>query len=53
MNRGFYRKLPKKKCIGCDYPCYQTSKNVNPKRACIKCRKDSTKRNKKGGGADE
>ena len=46
MKRGLYRKIGKKICIGCDYPQYAPSKNVNPKRACIKCFKNQTKRKK-------
>lgn len=47
MKRGLYRKLNKGKCVGCDHPVWAPSKNVNPHRACIKCRKDSTNRNRR------
>ena len=43
MHRGLYRKGDKGKCRYCDHPVYAPSKNVNPKRACIKCRKNSTR----------
>lgn len=46
MNRGEYRKHSKHKCKGCDHPAWCPSKNVNAKRACIKCRKNDTKRRK-------
>ena len=46
MNRANYRKLKKGRYIGCDHPAWCPSKNVNPKRACVKCRKEATKRNK-------
>ena len=44
MGRADYRKLDKGRCTGCDHPAWFPSKNVNPKRACIKCRKEATKR---------
>ena len=46
MERGAYRKLNKGICRYCDHPVYAPCENVNPKRACIKCRKEMTKRNK-------
>lgn len=46
MKRSLYKKLPKKRCIGCDYPEWAPSKNINPKKACDKCCKHATKRNK-------
>ena len=52
MNRAGYRKHSKHKCVGCDYPIYAPSSNVNAKRACIKCRKDSTKRYKNKWGSE-
>lgn len=51
MNRANYRKLKKGRCVGCDHPAWCPSKNVNPKRACIKCRKEATKRNKENNNA--
>lgn len=53
MNRAEYRKHSKHKCVGCDHPCYAPSKNVNAKRACIKCRKNITKRVKYKGDYEE
>ena len=44
MNRGEYRKHSKHKCRCCDHPTWCPSKNINAKRACIKCRKNDTKR---------
>lgn len=46
MNRGEYRKYSKHKCKGCDHPAWCPSRNVNAKRACVKCRKNDTKRRK-------
>lgn len=46
MKRGLYRKLHKNICCHCDHPVWCPSKNVNPKRACIQCRKWRTKRGK-------
>ena len=40
--RGMYRKLPKKRCIGCDHPSWAPSKRINPDRACTKCIKNAT-----------
>lgn len=51
MNRANYRKLKKGRCVGCDHPAWCPSKNVNPKRACVKCRKEATKRNKENNNA--
>ena len=42
-SRGLYRKLKKKICEGCDHPVYAPCKKINPKRACIKCRKEMTR----------
>ena len=47
MQRGLYRKLPKKKCIGCDNPAYAPCRRVDPNRACTKCMKLSTQRPQK------
>ena len=44
MQRGTYRKLKKKICIGCDHPGWAPCKKINPKRACKKCRKGMTPR---------
>lgn len=43
MNKGIYRRNPKKMCDGCDHPVYAPSKNVNSKRVCKKCMKCATK----------
>ena len=43
MKRALYRRLSKGRCRGCDYPMWCPSKKVNAKRACIKCKKQSTK----------
>lgn len=48
MTRSLYRKHSTHKCRGCDYPAWCPSKRINAKRACIKCRKNSTKRIKGG-----
>ena len=42
MQHGLYRKTNKGMCKGCDHPAYAPSKNVNPKRACKKCMKQTT-----------
>lgn len=47
MTRSGYRKINKGKCRYCDHPVYAPSKNVNPKRACVKCRKLDTQRQHK------
>lgn len=47
MQRGLYRKLPKKKCAYCDHPAYAPCKRINPDRACTKCMKLSTRRPQK------
>ena len=44
MQHGLYRKCNKHICCGCDHPAYAPCKNINPKRACKKCRKNNTKR---------
>ena len=48
MQKGSYRKLKKGRCTGCDHPTWSPSKNVNPRRMCIKCRKNDTRREKTG-----
>lgn len=47
MQRGLYRKLPKKRCAYCDHPAYAPCKKINPDRACVKCMKLATKRKKR------
>lgn len=42
MQHGLYRKTNKGMCNGCDHPAYAPSKNINPKNACKKCRKQIT-----------
>lgn len=48
MERGFYRKITKGMCKGCDYPAYCPSKKVNSRMACKKCLKYLTKHKMKG-----
>lgn len=47
MQKGLYRKLHKKICVGCDHPAWCPSKKINPRNACKKCYKNQTKRNKR------